>query len=165
MHNGVSVTATEGVRAGPKALWFLVWGAMALFAVMSGVAPEWILAGRLGIVAGIGLAAAAAMQLALSDTRLSKREVTLSGVVVVLFVAGLLTERVLLLPARVDFSAYYVAGHVVAEHPPGRLYYQVTLSGRAELRRWIRRASGRMWVAGMEWKGFWRSCIRRFLQC
>ena len=126
MHNGVGVAAEEGVQAGPKALWFLVWGAMALFAVVSGVAPEWILAGRVGIVAGILLAAAAGMQLALSDARLSKRAVTLSGVVLVLFVAGLLSERVLLLPARIDFSAYYVAGHVVAEHPPGKLYYQVT---------------------------------------
>src|SRR5580704_13430587 len=116
----------EGVQTGPKALWFLIWGAMALFAVVSALAPGWILAGRVGIVAGIVLAAAAVTQLALGDVRLSKREVTLSGVAVVLFVTGLLTERVLLLPARIDFSAYYVAGHVVSENPPGRLYNQLT---------------------------------------
>jgi hypothetical protein len=99
---------------------------MALFAVVSAIAPGWILAGRFGIVTGVALAAAAATQLALGNTRLSRREVTLSGIAVVLFVAGLLTERVLLLPARIDFSAYYIAGHVVAENPPGRLYNQVT---------------------------------------
>lgn len=126
MPNGVGVMEAEGVQTGPKALWFLIWGAMALFAVVSALAPGWILAGRVGIVAGIVLAAAAVTQLALGDVRLSKREVTLSGVAVVLFVTGLLTERVLLLPARIDFSAYYVAGHVVSENPPGRLYNQLT---------------------------------------
>jgi len=119
------VIEAERVQSGPKALWSLIWGTMALFAVVSALAPGWILAGRVGIVTGVALAAAAGMHLALGDTRLSRREVTLSGIAVVLFVAGLLTERVLLLPARIDFSAYYIAGHVVT-NPPGRLYNQVT---------------------------------------
>ncbi len=119
---------------GPKALWFLLWGTMALFAVIQGLAPHWVLSGRTGVVMGILLGAVAAMQLALGVAWLQRKEAALAGVVLVLFVVGLMGQRVHLDPARIDFSTYYVAGHAAGERPPGRLYEIATFpDGRVAL--------------------------------
>lgn len=117
---------TEGrrLRLGSKPFWWALWGAMALMASVNALQPYGILSGKAGLVGCILLAAFATAQLVLGGSGLSGKEFALAKVVLALFAAGLFGQRVHMNPVGVDFSAYYVAGHLAAERPPGRLYYQ-----------------------------------------
>jgi Glycosyltransferase family 87 len=118
--------AAERLKASlvSKCLWWVVWGAMALLASVNALEPYGILSGKAGLVGCILLAALATAQLVMGGSGLSGKEFALAKVVLVLFAAGLFGQRVHMNPVGVDFSAYYVAGHLAAERPPGRLYYQ-----------------------------------------
>jgi hypothetical protein len=119
--------------AGSKALWFVLWGALGLLSAVGTVivltgSASWIASmGRYGLLLGGVLGAVAALQLASGLPFLSRKERVLAGVVLILFGYGELDRGLMsgqVAPARYDFSAYYVAGRLAAEHPPGRLYYQ-----------------------------------------
>lgn len=107
-----------------KTLWYVVWGAMALVAAVSVLAPYSIFSEKYRFLSGVGLAAVGAIQLALGVTFLHRKEVALAAVVLFLFGIG---QGGLRLPISGspggDFSAYYVAGNLASENPPGRLYY------------------------------------------
>ena len=96
---------------------------MALVAAFNAVAPHGVLSGRAGILIGV-LLAVAATRFAIRGAGLPRREFTLERIVLVLFCAGLFGQRILSTDSNVDFGAYYVAGGLVAEDPPARLYYQ-----------------------------------------
>jgi hypothetical protein len=98
---------------------------MGMVAAINALTPYGVLSGRAGIAVGILLVAFAALLLAGGRPVLrDRREVGLAWVALVLFGGGVFGQRVHMNPLGVDFSAYYVVGHLVAEHPPGRLYYQ-----------------------------------------
>ena len=108
-------------------LWFLVWGAMGLVAAVNAWSPYGMLSGRAGIVIDVMLAGFAALLFAVGGPVLRhQRDVALAWVVLVLFGAGVFGQRLHTIGPRIDFSAYYVAAHLAAEHPPGELYYQAT---------------------------------------
>jgi Glycosyltransferase family 87 len=120
---GAGVVSVPVARRGPKALWFGIWGAMALMASVNSLAPYWVLSEWQGLSFGALLVIAAAVQLAHSVPFLSRRQNTLAKVVLVLFGVGLFGQRVHMNPPGIDFKPYYIAGHLAAEHPPGKLYY------------------------------------------
>jgi hypothetical protein len=112
-------------RAGRKTLWFAIWGAMAGVAAFNALAPYGALSGRFGLVIGILLVAMLVLLSGFGGMGLrDRREVALARVVVVLFCAALFSQRVHTVGPRIDFGSYYVAGHLAAEHPPEKLYYQ-----------------------------------------
>jgi Glycosyltransferase family 87 len=126
VHSEAAVAAKEETRisVGWRILWFLVWGAMGLAAAVNAWSPYGGLSGRAGIVIGILLAALAALLLAVGGPVLRhRRDVALTWVVLVLFGAGVFGQRLHTIGPRIDFGAYYVAAHLAAEHPHGRLYY------------------------------------------
>lgn len=118
--------AKEETRSHPgsKPLWYGVWGVMGLVAATNALAPHWILSGRWGLVLGILLTAVAAMQLAQGNSFLGRREFTLAKISLVLFGAGVFGQRLPMIGWGIDFAPYYIAGHLAAEHPTRRLYYQ-----------------------------------------
>ena len=121
----------KSARRGGKVLWFAVWGAMALVAGVNTLAPFWILSGRYGFVLGVLLAGVASVQLVVGASFLRPKDFVLAVVVLLLFGVGLVGQRVYVTPPGIDFGAYYVAGKVVAEKPPGRLYFNaVSADGR-----------------------------------
>ena len=112
------------VSMGWRVLWFVVWGAMGVVAAVNAWAPYGVLSGRAGIVIGVLLAALAALLFTVGGPVLRRRrDVALAWVVLVLFGAGVFGQRLHTIGPRIDFSAYYVAAHLAAEHPHGRLYY------------------------------------------
>jgi Gpi18-like mannosyltransferase len=122
-------TVTKGTRVsvGWRVLWFMVWGAMAVVAAFNALSPNGALSGRVGIVIGVLLAAFAALLFVVGGRVLGdRRDIALAWVALALFGAGVFAQRLHTIGQRIDFSAYYVAAHLEAEHPPGELYYQAT---------------------------------------
>jgi hypothetical protein len=118
-------------RRGGRVLWFFVWGAMALVGGVNTHSPFGILSGRYGFVLGILFAGIASMQLVFGASFLARKESVLAVVVLVLFGVGLVGQRVYVTPPGIDFGAYYVAGKISAEKPPGQLYFNaVSADGR-----------------------------------
>lgn len=124
-----AAVAKEETRAsvGWKVVWFVVWGAMGVVAGVNAWAPYEVLSGRAGVVIGVMLVAFAVLLFAVGGPVLRHRgDVALACVALVLFGAGVFGQRLHTVGPRIDFSAYYVAAHLAAEHPPEELYYQAT---------------------------------------
>jgi Gpi18-like mannosyltransferase len=134
----------EGARRhfGSRVLWWVIWGGMALLASVNALAPYGILSDWRGIELGAVLGVAATIQLLLDCSFLSHRNKVLATVVLVLFGGGLFGQRIRPSGSGADFGAYYVVGHIAAQQPPGRLYYEATSTdGRFDL-----------WKAGPGWQ-------------
>jgi hypothetical protein len=125
--DGAGVGSAPEPGRGSKALWYGVWWAMALVAAFNALTPYGVLSGRAGIAIGVLLVAFAALLFAVGEPVLRhRRDVALAWVALVLFGVGVFAQRLHTIGTRIDFSAYYVAAHLAAEHPPGELYYQAT---------------------------------------
>jgi hypothetical protein len=125
--DGAGVGSAPEPGRGSKALWYGVWWAMALVAAFNALTPYGVLSGRAGIAIGVLLVAFAALLFAVGEPVLRhRRDVALAWVALVLFAVGVFAQRLHTIGTRIDFSAYYVAAHLAAEHPPGELYYQAT---------------------------------------
>jgi hypothetical protein len=112
----------------PKTAWYCLWATMALIAAVNSLMPYPIFSGLYGLIFSVLLIALAAMQLAYGVSFRTRREVVLSGVLLVLFGMAQLGHfwRSIgppTLERSLDFSAYYVAGKLVSENPPQSLYY------------------------------------------
>lgn len=139
-HDFVSEAADSEVRRsggaiGSRVLWHVVWGGMAFIALANSLMPSSILAGRYGVLFSTLLIAAAIAHLALGDSFLSRKEHALAIAVLTLFCAGEIGQHMPPLGVRrIDFSAYYVAGNLAAEHHSEMLYYHATFpDGRVNL--------------------------------
>jgi hypothetical protein len=122
---------------------------MAVVAAVNAWAPYGVLSGSAGIVIGVMLVAFAALLLAVGGPVLRhRRDVALAWVVLVLFGVGVFGQRLHTVGPRIDFSAYYVAAHLAAEHPPGELYYQATFP------------DGR--IAPLEAAARWQEVVQRY---
>ena len=76
------------------------------------------------MLVGVSLFACAALQITLGRPALpDRKDAALASVALLLFGVGVFGQRLHTVQLRIDFSAYYVAGHLAAEHPPERLYY------------------------------------------
>jgi hypothetical protein len=138
VHSGIEEEARNGrtrIHTGWKTLWFVVWGAMALLAVVNALAPYWILSGTGGIAAGVLLVGCAALLFTHgSPVLLDRKDAALASVVLVLFGAGVFGQRLHTVDPRVDFRAYYIAGHLATDHAIGSLYNEATFpDGRIAL--------------------------------
>ena len=129
----VGIAGEAANHSGSKVLWCLLWGVLGLLSVVSTAvvltgSARWIaFSGRYSLLLGCMLGAVAAVQLARGVPFLSRKERALAGVVLALFGSSQLDRGLMLgrvAPARYDFSAFYVAGRLAAESPPGRVYYQ-----------------------------------------
>jgi Glycosyltransferase family 87 len=133
VRENVGVTPGWKFSLDSKPLWWVVWGAMALLGSVNAMEPYWILSGWRGLELVALLLAIAVVQLACGVSFLPRNELVVAKVVLVLFGVGLLGQRMHIYSPRIDFKPYYVAGHLAAAHPPGRLYYQAYFpDGRAE---------------------------------
>lgn len=130
----LSMAATKRIDAprSQKILWYACWGAMAIVAIADCLMPSSAIAGRYGLILGALLMVIA---IGLEASFLSRKERALASVIIVLFGAGLIGQRLpTISPRRTDFSAYYVAGKVASERSRATFYYHAVFpDGRINL--------------------------------
>jgi Glycosyltransferase family 87 len=114
------VTATQ-FKVDSRMCWFVLWSAMLVISASNAVLSYPVFTGNLAMIFSTGLAGIAGVQLLVGAKFLPRKNKLLAANLIILFwTAQMVYKAEMVGPAGVrgfDFSAYYVAAHLLSERP------------------------------------------------